>query len=132
MGSVIPGFFEGSPWHALGEALGSAVASGQTVSVGNVVKIAGPGLIAPVSAATDFPIGVAVTSGQLNVDVLFVPKGVVNVISDNAVTSGDFLIASAVTAGQVHDNGSTAPSYGARFIALTSGSAGSPVLALLL
>lgn len=131
MGSSIPGLLEGTPVHNDGFLFGFGIVSGQSVSVGNVVKIGGAFQIEAVSAATDFPLGVAYTSGQLSVDVGVAMRGILDVIVDNTTTAGDYLVAST-TSGEMHDNSTTAPSYGARAIALSSGSASGVVQALFL
>lgn len=133
MGSSVPGLLEGTPFHNDNQIL-SFKASG-TISIGQVVSLQSAYTVqaAPTSTAGAAVIGVALTSGTLYATISVVCRGVVDVISDGAITAGHTLNVSGSTAGRVVD--STAAPTGVstpRLTALSAASGAGQVIQALL
>lgn len=135
MGSYVPGYLEGTPYHNDNAVLTFSVASGNTVTAGQLVTISGSSSgfanIAPL-ATTGYILGIALTSGILYQTISVILRGEVDVIADGAVTIGHALEGSS-TAGQAHDSGSApAATTTPRLVALTAATTqGQTVRALL-
>jgi hypothetical protein len=99
-GSSLPGALEGGPFHNdsfLLSFLATTDKNGVAVYIGSLVTLSGSAdfTCKPTSANTDFMLGVAQTSGQLQAAIDVICRGEVTVIVHDTVTAGMFLMPDA-------------------------------------
>jgi hypothetical protein len=132
MGSSVPGLLEGTPFHNDNQIL-SFKASG-TISIGQVLSLQSAYTVqaAPTSSAGALVIGVALTSGTLYATISVICRGLVDVISDGAITAGHSLNVSTTTAGRVVDGGVVSGVATIRLVAISAATGAGQVIQALL